>query len=250
MQTILLNGGKKMAKNYDDEDEIDDGFVDDYVEDEDNEINVDKETNDIEDEAPDIDWDQGAMDEPAPDIPEDYSEFPDPMPFNEDDDYDEDDEESFKDPEDTGFEEMLVEKKKAPAKRPAPRQEAPVQKPAPRKPQVQPTRPHPQPAAVAAAPAASTKPAQTQNIAGNYARIEGDIVLNCNLACNASLEIVGCTIVGDLSAKELHINGTVKGNVVGASVNIGKDAVIEGNIKAKSIHIEKGAQIIGDMSMG
>lgn len=238
-----------MAKNYDDEDEIDDGFVDDYVEDEDDGINIDKETDNIEDEAPDIDWDQGAMDEPTPDIPEDYSEFPDPMPFNEDGDYDEDDEddeESFKDPNDTGFEEMLVEKKKTSAKRPAPKQETPVQKPAPRKPHIQPTRPHPQPQP-AVVPA---KPVQTQNIAGNYARIEGDIVLNCNLACNASLEIVGCTIIGDLSAKELHINGTVKGNVVGASVNIGKDAVIEGNIKAKSIHIEKGAQIIGDMSMG
>ncbi len=238
-----------MAKNYDDEDEIDDGFVDDYVEDDDDEITVDNETGD---EAPDIDWDQSSMDEPEPDVPDEYNEFPDPMPFTDDEGYrdDDDDEEEFKDPNDTGFEEMLVEKKKAPAKRPAAKQTAPKAAPvaAPKRPQVQPTRQHVAPTPIPTP--APVRPAQTQDIAGNYARIEGDIVLNCNLACNASLEIVGCTIVGDLSAKELKINGTVQGNVMGTSVSIGKDAVIEGNIRAKSIHIEKGAQIIGDMSMG
>lgn len=90
-------------------------------------------------------------------------------------------------------------------------------------------------------------------------RVEGDIsgksviITETSLTgnINAENEVLikkGCTVVGDVTAEKIVLNGTVNGNIdAEGQVDFEAGSVLEGNVSAKSFNIKPGAKINGSI---
>lgn len=75
--------------------------------------------------------------------------------------------------------------------------------------------------------------------------------VNGNVIAKGDLTLDGkSTIIGDVRAAALSVNGKIKGNVsVSGSVVLQGQAIVLGNISAKNISVENGASIKGSMEI-
>lgn len=82
-------------------------------------------------------------------------------------------------------------------------------------------------------------------------QVEGKVKGNLRAANNdrASIMVIhGAEVVGDITAPEVMINGTVKGDIYATvRVELAPDARIEGDVRYRSLEMMAGAQINGSL---
>lgn len=104
----------------------------------------------------------------------------------------------------------------------------------------------------------NVKVAGTMDLSG---KVIGDVdAENVNIVCSlvrGNVKVVGSltvdnvtTIVGDVSARSVDVNGKIKGNVtVEERSHLQSDAVVVGNLVSGTLIIDEGAMLKGDMAI-
>lgn len=105
-------------------------------------------------------------------------------------------------------------------------------------------------------------PKDTQTLIGASASVDGNVVSSHSVVVEGTLKGEKCesqqsvhvekdaTVTANVNGKEVHIAGTVNGNVVAKEkLVVRASANIQGNITAATLEVEAGAQLTGQCTV-